>query len=479
MSLDLKQKPKYRLLPAGQKIIFTIRDDDAIANKFKVKYIAEVYVHTMTSGLTSSSNLAATLKVSPNSAGSGIFDLGSILESFVSPDYLGGIVHEASTNTSQYKQTDYSETTPHPIHLIDEFSSNRKSVMYFRVKFKIEYATAHDAAVITDSSRLVTSLEYLVFNGFVSSDDTLILDSSNNYGWNFAADGFIMNSSSDKFLTNFGTKHYLGENDYMTFGFFSQYNADFRVGTSSATYPSVKYLEIQFYYNGSTTGSVLTRNIDSSHGGHSGYMGRSQVKLQFAGVGTGNIVGNGNSLPSDWDYYTIKAFDDTDSVISDTYYLYKQENDCKGFEKIRLTWLNKFGVWDYYNFTKKSTRTLNSNRTTYKQIDGSWNSEYFHQHGYQGGNKGFKISTKEVIKINTDFISEDNNEWIEELYNSPDVYILHERSTDASNIGYIRKYVEPVIMKTSSHIKKTKANDKLVQYTFEIEKSKERKTQRI
>ena len=39
------------------------------------------------------------------------------------------------------------------------------------------------------------------------------------------------------------------------------------------------------------------------------------------------------------------------------------------------------------------------------------------------------------------------------------------------------KYVEPVLITTSSYIRKTVANDKLMQYTFEMERNKTLTTQ--
>ena len=43
----------------------------------------------------------------------------------------------------------------------------------------------------------------------------------------------------------------------------------------------------------------------------------------------------------------------------------------------------------------------------------------------------------------------------------------------------VNKYVEPVTVTTSSYTRKTKANDKLIQYTFEVEKSKTQRTQSV
>ena len=39
------------------------------------------------------------------------------------------------------------------------------------------------------------------------------------------------------------------------------------------------------------------------------------------------------------------------------------------------------------------------------------------------------------------------------------------------------KYVEPILITSSNYIRKTIANDKLIQYTFEMERNKTQKTQ--
>ena len=80
--------------------------------------------------------------------------------------------------------------------------------------------------------------------------------------------------------------------------------------------------------------------------------------------------------------------------------------------------------------------------------------------------------------MNTDFVSEAEGLWFEELINSNDVYIVNGFSTDVSNT-ITRKYIEPVVLTTSSYIRKTIANDRLMQYTIEIEKSKMKRTQAV
>ena len=482
MAVTIEQKPKYRLIPAASNIVFTVKDDVTINpsnSKFKIKYTAEVYVKNQTSGLTNTANRIAVLKVTPNGVGSGIFDLSPILENYVSPDYEGGVVHNStSTYFSQYNGTDYSETTPHTIHQIDDFSTNRNSVRFFTVRFNVEAADSATGNVTQQYSSNTTVDDFLMYNGVLYDTDILNLDSNGRFGYNLGDAGFVMNSSTDSFLTNAPKTQYVRTTDYLTLGFINQYDYDFRVGVSGLAVPSIKYITIDFQYNG---GSVLntTKTINASSGGHSGYMSDSNVKLQYAGVGTANLVGGGITLPANWDYYTITAKDSGSNVCSDAYYFYNQEEDCKGFETIRLTWLNKFGVWDYYNFTKKSIRSFNTKRKSYTQITGTWNESKFRLNGHSGGKKNYNSSISEKIKLNTDYITEAEAVWLEELFISNDVYILEQSSTDSATQGYMRKYIQPATITNSTHTRKTKANDRLIQYTFEVETTKTKKTQRI
>ena len=90
--------------------------------------------------------------------------------------------------------------------------------------------------------------------------------------------------------------------------------------------------------------------------------------------------------------------------------------------------------------------------------------------------------------MNTDYITEEHSDWFEELINSPEVYQLGERYGTRTYTQFFNSpavmpsmndYVTPVTLKTTSLVKKTSANDGLVQYTFEVEKSKKLKTQTV
>ena len=138
--------------------------------------------------------------------------------------------------------------------------------------------------------------------------------------------------------------------------------------------------------------------------------------------------------------------------------------------------MNQWGAWDYFTFTKKSTRNISTQGSTYTQLGGTWNSQYYRPYGYKGGTKSFRTNATERITMNTNFVSEDFNTIFEELVNSPEVYMLEGYQTDATN-AVLNTYVTPVRLTTSSFTKKTIANDKLIQYNFEIELSRKLRTQ--
>ena len=81
MALTIEQQPLYNTLPVGQDIMFTLKEDVIVATKYNVKFVAYVYIDDGVGLFTIPANLVATLKVTPNNRGVGIFSLNSILES--------------------------------------------------------------------------------------------------------------------------------------------------------------------------------------------------------------------------------------------------------------------------------------------------------------------------------------------------------------------------------------------------------------
>ena len=508
--MNLIQFPLYKMVATDEEIIFAVQDTAIVASKIRVKYIAEIYVSSY-SGNPFTQLKIATLKVIPNDTGTGIFDFSRVLEAYVSPDYLGGKTAIAA-QVQQYTKSngiDFSDQQPHSIHEIDKHSLNRNACKLFGVKFYLEYADAIGEPLQDTSNSPLLSDRFYIHNAVRQEDDVLAIDGhSGFFGYNYAYNDYVLNAitysggTDGKFLTNAPTIQYIGENDFHTIAYFNQSDVaptiqqgagsmlGLEVGGSTSTGKLVKRILIKFYYNGVQTGSTIDYSNAATNGSIHWQTGSPIAAIQYTGVGTGNINNCSNQIvPTNWDYYTVEAKSDDATIqrISLLYYFYKQEV-CKGFEKFRLTWLNRLGVWDYFNFTKKNVRKVNSKRSTYQQIKGSWNERNYIKHGYKGGKKVFSTNSKEVVTLQTDFITEEAATWLEELFTSPEVFVLQERSqtqsenpSDCAGSGrrnIINKYVQPCIITTSSYTRKTTANDKLKQYTLEIEMSHNKRIQK-
>ena len=514
--MNLIQRPLYRMVATDEEIIFAAQDITIVATKIRVKYIAEVYVSDH-SGNPFSQGRIATLKTIPNDTGTGIFDFSRVLEAYVGPDYLGGKTYSSGTPPTQhYTQSngiDYSDTQPHTIHEIDKHSYIPPESMQMCIKFYIEYAEAIGEPLQNTSNSPLLSDTFYIHNAVRQEDDVLAIDGRNGFfGYNYAYNDYVLNEAGysgdtvGKFLTNAPTTQYIGDNDFHTIAYFNQSDEaetlaqgsgsmfGLEIGGGTATKRLVKQILITFYYNGVQTGATIDYTNAASNGSVHWQTGSPKAIIQYTGVGTGNINNcTNNGVPALWDYYTDEAKNDDVSIqrISLLYYFYRQEV-CKGFEKFRLTWLNRLGVWDYFNFTKKNVRKVNSKRSTYQQIKGSWNESRYIKHGYKGGKKVFSTNSKQVVTLQTDFITEEAAEWLEELFTSPEVFVLQERSETQTESGagggcgglypyrrnIINKYVQPCNITTSSYTRKTTANDKLKQYTLEIEMSHNKRIQK-
>ena len=483
--MNITQEPLFDIVPVYSPIIYTVEDLNIIGSFTKVKYIAEVYIGKDSGNLVTANNKVGTYKTTPNNKGVGIFDFSNVVRNFVDSDNLGSIVAKANASFfSAFKLTQFN-IKRHGIHLIDRYCTNENCLRFMQVEFKVEFASTLGGTVSVASNIVVKSNAIQIYNGTAQHEDP-ILQSGDSFGIDVGGEGLNLilneNIANGRFLTNAPTTQYIGRNDYHTLAFFNGQNGSYTTGNTAevnavSSNRSVAYIKFKFYKaDGSTLSDIDVTNTPVN-GGKRGFSNESSTKFIFIGVGMGNHLGrNFNTFSNHYNQtvkYTVQAYNNNDDPISRIYTFEIIEDDCKGFEKIRLAWLNRFGAWDYYSFTKKSIRNVNTSRTQYTQLSGTWNESTYKLDSFRGGRKDFKVKAKERITLNTDFINEENSLWLEELFTSPEVYIINEyQVNDAS--GIINKYVQPVLVTSSTYTRKTQANDRLMQYSITIERSKER-----
>ena len=468
MALAIAQHPLYTLNPVGQEVIFTVLDAATVSAKFNVKYVAEVHISETDINLGTSTAIG-TFKTTPNNTGAGMYDFRPIVESFVSPDNLAAL-------GSSYKGAATTAIKTHPLHLVDKYSLNDNVVRYLKIRFTIEGSTTATGTVAPISGALADSVQYTLINGYLKYTDIQDRDATGNFGFNTEIFQLGGGATGNQLLTNAPTTQYANINDYGTLSFMTTPKTGDIVNTT------LDYFKIKLYDDsGSQLGlDIKIDNVDAN-GGNTTWNSATKNQLLHLGCFPANLK-NWSSVflanTTNLSFYLVEAFNISNTSISDRYTININCPTLKGYEPIRLTWLNQWGVWDYYTFTMKSTKTISTKGSTYQQLEGTWNESIYSPSGYKGGKKAFRVNATEKISMNTDFVNEAEATWFEELINSPEVYILEGFQVDAT-LASPNTYVTPARLTTSSFTKKTVANDKLIQYTFEVEKSKTLRTQSV
>ena len=487
MATIIEQEPQYQVMPVGQDVIFVVSNNPIVANQTRVKFIAEVHVSSGNPpNLSSSNDVIGTFKVTPNNEGVGIFDFSSVVENFVSADNMASTKGAGGT----YKGNS-SQDVPFSMHLLDKFSRNDNAVRWMGIQFKVEYlgatpcsGSADEVTVAVACGEAVDSDYFTLWNGYLKyTDKTVAYGSENqNFGYPWQTP-FLLNGTSKRFLTNAPTTQYANLEDYGTMAFIAP-----EIVRTDTGFEEMDRVTFSFFDSGgSALGSHTLQRTWANGAFDTAQVPNSYAsnRLLYLGVFPGNLQ-NWSSVfqglvaagTVQGGHYTITGRDSSLNVVTQTYTIDLNCPDLKNYESIRLCWLNQWGAWDYFTFTKKSTRNISTQGATYSQLEGTWNQKVYRNYGYKGGKKSFRMNATERITMNTDFVSEDFNTIFEELVNSPEVYMLEGFQTDDSQ-AVLNTYVTPVRLTTSSFTKKTIANDKLIQYTFDIEKSKTLRTQSI
>ena len=260
-------------------------------------------------------------------------------------------------------------------------------------------------------------------------------------------------------------RSYVRSTDYHTIAFLN--------GIDNFKSESFKVL-IQYYDSSNgTIGSAhsLTNNLASggAEPSASGEVVKETHMLIYFGVGPKNLEQQNltaTARPSNnsgWAYYKVSLALADGTQKSAPYYFVNQDESCKGFAVRRLGWRNSLGCYDYFNFKQKSTQTLDVTRNNYETMIGEFSSDMY---SYTNSDRGKNTkNTSAVLKetINTDWISEADAVLLEGLLMSTNVSIIETTGTNSS------RYTVPVMVTDSSFVKKTVANDKLIQYTINIE----------
>jgi len=153
------------------------------------------------------------------------------------------------------------------------------------------------------------------------------------------------------------------------------------------------------------------------------------------------------------DSSTIQVYDTDDSTLLKTISV---TNICEPkFTPYKITFVNKYGAFqDLYMF-KKSMENLNVTDERFRRNTIVNNTTSYATNAAQS--ERYNVNAQTSLTVNTGFIKEDMNSTIEEMFLSENVWIRYENKT------------LPVLPKSKSLAYKTVLNDKLINYTVELE----------
>lgn len=137
-------------------------------------------------------------------------------------------------------------------------------------------------------------------------------------------------------------------------------------------------------------------------------------------------------------------------------YTWTIERVCSAkYSPIQMRFINKNGVPQDQYFFLKSVENVNTRSETFKRNIFTYSSSNYDTKSHQ--TQTFNKTGKKRFTLNTDYLAEAYNAVIEDIMLSEYVWI------------YFDSKWHPVTVSTSTLLKKTSVNDKLIQYTIEVE----------
>jgi hypothetical protein len=140
----------------------------------------------------------------------------------------------------------------------------------------------------------------------------------------------------------------------------------------------------------------------------------------------------------------------------------------------KIMWLNKKGGFDFYKFTKRTDRKFNIERSEFdRKLPNiqSTNNIY----GYKSGQRGttnYNVKSRETLILNSDFLSQPDLDWLINIYESPEVYLVKETKQTVASGTIGIPYLVPVSVIKDEVIqpnKRFRNDDGSSLYTYQLE----------
>ena len=447
MAITIQQQPTSPNM-SNNDLLFVLTSDKITQPQYQ--FICDVYLSGSSTGIQ-------RLKQQPNPSGKGVFNVGQIL-------------------TNQLESDNVWKTAG--------YATSSQCNKLFTIKFGETFgSSSFDTPLIYDGIQtLTTGSPAKIGDEFYTITDGLV-DYPDAINFNFNSSSFYTAETASVYNT-FSYQHNLSnapltqnvqEGEYLTVAF---YNGNMMTPASDVVAQDIFYAQFTYYNSaGVVLGNDELHNVEPNGGAPrtvttdlwSAVAGAQTPgsRLIHLGVGPQNLVDVGFTLPATWAYYTVKitgqgddGLENNDGVWANL--RFNKDTAFCGYDGVRFAWKTEYGVWDYYNFKLATTATDNIERLQYKHSFVPYNTTT-NSAVYDKTRRGMEQFTNKVNRVktaNSDWLTQEEADWLRELFFSTNVFI--QNGSD----------FEPVVINDTSLTEKTNPRtQKNFQYTIRFEQA--------
>jgi len=412
MAITIQQQPTSPGM-ANSDYLFAVTSNSSSQPQYQ--FICDIYI-------SGSGAYVQRIKQQPNPSGTGVFNIGQIIGTYLGNDNLW--------------QT-------------QKFATASQSAKRFIVRFGEEYGTSTSSSIntyngitnaTTGSPALTSSAYYYEVNGLVDPYDAVNWNfpSSSYYDAVFASDGSVTYFNQNT-LSNAPLTKSIQDGEYETIALF---NGNFP-GVSNASTYAQDIFQVQINVYNSSNALIQTSSFYNTVANGGGPRTNPTVQLWSnvytslsasqqlltIGVGPQNIDDWTTALTSSWAYYDVIVYGQSDDgLVNDSGSFasrrYVKQGPACGYDGVRFAWKNEFGVWDYYTFTLQSDSVFAIQRESYDQsfVNYSTTSTTVSYDKTRRGTRQFYNALDQTRTANSNWLTQDEADWLRELFFSADVF---------------------------------------------------------
>lgn len=166
--------------------------------------------------------------------------------------------------------------------------------------------------------------------------------------------------------------------------------------------------------------------------------------------------------------YTVQILDAAFAVSSEI--LNFEIGECTRYDTYRLHFENELGGFDAYNFKLRSLQTTQNEKKKYNRGGDNVTASGIVYDNKDGGTVAYYVKSRDKIKLESDYLTNNENTWLKQLIESPQVYLEFTS-------GGVKDF-KPVFVTNSNWTDRNISIDKLFRLTLDIDLGHENYRQR-